>query len=44
MLMIYYQAAYWKQFNHGEMTVIEAVTMLDCLVDESDPDVSAYYQ
>ncbi|CAE7447636.1 miox [Symbiodinium pilosum] len=29
----------WLKFNHGEFTVMEVITMLDELVDDSDPDV-----
>lgn len=29
----------WLNFDHAEMTIMEAVTLLDSLVDESDPDV-----
>jgi len=29
----------WLKFNHAEMTIMEAVIMLDNLVDESDPDI-----
>jgi len=28
----------WCQFNHCEMTIMEAIKLLDNLVDESDPD------
>lgn len=31
--------AKWCQFNHGAMTIMEALEMLNSLVDESDPDV-----
>ena len=31
--------AKWCQFNRGEMTIMEALRLLDGLVDESDPDV-----
>ena len=33
----------WCKFNHAELTVMEALLMLDDLVDESDPDVSHLY-
>ena len=33
----------WCKFNHAELTVMEALLMLDNLVDESDPDVSHLY-
>ncbi|CAK9000490.1 unnamed protein product, partial [Durusdinium trenchii] len=29
----------WMKFNHGEFTIMEAIEMLDELVDDSDPDV-----
>ena len=29
----------WTNFNHAEMTIMEALESLNCLVDESDPDV-----
>lgn len=28
----------WCQFNHAEMTMMEAIMLLDNLIDESDPD------
>jgi len=28
----------WLPLNHGELTIMEAITMLDQLVDDSDPD------
>jgi len=28
----------WLHLNHGELTIMEAITMLDQLVDDSDPD------
>lgn len=31
--------AKWCQFNRGEMTIMEALQLLNSLVDESDPDV-----
>jgi len=33
------QHAKWLKFNKGEFTIMEVITMLDDLVDESDPDV-----
>jgi inositol oxygenase len=30
---------YWCQFNHGEMSIMEALSKLNSFVDESDPDV-----
>jgi len=30
---------YWCQFNHGEMSIMEALNKLNSFVDESDPDV-----
>lgn len=30
----------WGQLNHAEMSILEAVYLLDDLVDESDPDIS----
>lgn len=29
----------WLKFNHGQHTIMEAIHMLDGLVDEADPDV-----
>ena len=29
----------WLSFSHEEMTIMEAITLLDNLVDESDPDI-----
>ncbi|XP_028396609.1 inositol oxygenase-like [Dendronephthya gigantea] len=29
----------WLSFDHAELTIMEAITLLDNLVDESDPDV-----
>ena len=34
------QLKQWTQFNHGEMTIMEAMEHLNSLIDESDPDVS----
>ncbi|XP_015918703.1 inositol oxygenase [Parasteatoda tepidariorum] len=31
--------AYWTKFNKARLTVMEALEKLNCLVDESDPDV-----
>merc|ERR1712142_1233378 len=28
----------WLQFNHGEMTLMDAIVWLDELIDSSDPD------
>ena len=33
------QRGKWSKLDHKEMTVMEAVEMLDRIVDESDPDV-----
>ena len=30
----------WCRFNHVQLTVMEALELLDKVVDESDPDVS----
>ena len=29
----------WGRFNHGHFTIMEALDKLNCLVDESDPDI-----
>lgn len=33
------QHAKWMKFDKGELTIMEAISMLDSLVDDSDPDV-----
>ena len=33
------QREQWLSFNHAEMTIMEAVMLLDNLIDESDPDI-----
>ena len=30
----------WLKFNHIEATIMEALVMLNDLVDESDPDIA----
>nr|CAB3263846.1 inositol oxygenase-like [Phallusia mammillata] len=30
----------WLQFNHGKLTIMKAVNLLNTLIDESDPDVT----
>ena len=37
------QLAYWTQFNHAEMPLLEALEILNSLIDESDPDVSEQF-
>ena len=32
--------AKWRKFDKGEFTIMEIITMLDDLVDDSDPDVA----
>lgn len=34
------QTAYWCKFNHAEIGIMDALKLLDVLVDESDPDVN----
>ena len=33
------QREQWLSFSHEETTIMEAITLLDNLVDESDPDI-----
>ena len=41
-LNLYYsdqQRKEWLSLDHDEMTIMDAITLLDNLVDESDPDI-----
>ena len=37
--MSHFQKEKWLKFNHFEATIMEALEMLNNLVDESDPDI-----
>ena len=40
LIDVFWQHEEWCHFNHFEMTIMDAVHLLDSIVDESDPDVS----
>ena len=33
----------WCRFSHAELTIMEALHLMNQLIDESDPDVSRLY-
>jgi inositol oxygenase len=39
-LVAFFQHEKWFKFNHMEATIMEALVMLNDLVDESDPDTA----